>query len=334
MRDSERSAASAFVGSCNSARILVSRLVESSNVFTPFPGEERALAFFEDMSVSVSYDSSQNDLQAVLDDSLFKQLVSSSTIRDQARLRALSHSSGTSSGWLKALPQPALGLAFSPHNFIIALRLWLGVPLFPTSPLCTCLSVIDQFGDHLLGCSHGPLRIQRHNALVSIVHHALLQDHPGVLREQGISSGQSRPGDIYHPDFRLGRPAYFDLSVRSTTQSALISSASSQAGVAAAAGEVAKDTKYQDMVSDSGGDFIPLVCETLGVWSPYALNTLFLIADRCTVKNGLTRKCARRQLLQQLSVTLWRYNAQMILWQYALTSEDDFVFDMFCSVVT
>ena len=89
------------------------------------------------MSVSVSHDSSQNNLQAVLDDSLFKQLVSSSTIRDQARMCALSHSSGTSSGWLKALPQPALGLAISPHDFVIALRLWLGIPLFP---LCICFN--------------------------------------------------------------------------------------------------------------------------------------------------------------------------------------------------
>ena len=202
------------------------------------------------MFVSVLHNSSQTDLQTILDDSLFKQLVSSSTIRDQARLHALSHSSGTSSGWLKALPQPALGLAIPPHDFIIALRLWLGIPLFPSLPLCTCLSVIDQFGDHLLGCSHGPLRIQRHNALVSVVHHALFQDHPGVLREQGISSDQSRPGDIYHPDFHLGRPAYFDLSVRSTTQSAVISSASSQAGVAAAVGEIAKDNQYQDIVEE------------------------------------------------------------------------------------
>ena len=169
------------MGSCNSARILVSRLVESFNVFMPFPGEDCSLAFFED--VSVLHSSSQTDLQAILDDSLFKQLVSSSTIRDQARLHALSHSSGTSSSWVKALPQPALGLAFPPHDFTIALRLWLGIPLFPSLPLCTCLSVIDQFGDHLLGCSHGPLRIQYHNVLMSIVHHALLQDHPGVLRE-------------------------------------------------------------------------------------------------------------------------------------------------------
>ena len=87
------------------------------------------------MSVSVLQNSSQTDLQAILDDSLFKQLVSSSTIRDQARLRTLSHSSGTSSGWLKALPQPALDVAIPPHDFTIALRLWLGIPLFPFLPL-------------------------------------------------------------------------------------------------------------------------------------------------------------------------------------------------------
>ena len=93
----------------------MSRLVETFDVLMPFPGEDCSLAFFEGMSVSVLQNSSQTDLQAILDDSLFKQLVSSSTIRDQARLRALSHFSGTSSGWLKALPQPALGLAIMPQ---------------------------------------------------------------------------------------------------------------------------------------------------------------------------------------------------------------------------
>ena len=95
----------------------------------------------------------------------------------------------------------------------------------------------------------------------------------------------------------------------------------------ATAGEVAKDTKNQDIVSDSGGDFIPLVCETFGIWSPFALSTLLSIADRSTVKNGLSRKYARRQLLQQLSVSLWRYNAKTILRHHALTSEDDFTFN-------
>ena len=110
---------------------------------------------------------------------------------------------------------------------------------------------------------------------------------------------------------------YFDLSVRCTTQPAFISSAASQAGVAAAAGEEAKGN-----VTDDGGDFILLVCESFGVWSPFVLSTLFTTADRTTVKNGLSQKLARRQLLQRLSVTLWKYNAKMVLRHYALCSED------------
>jgi len=56
-----------------------------------------------------------------------------------------------------------------------------------------------------------PMRIRRHDALVSILHHALLQDHLGVLKEQHASfDDNSRPGDIFHPNFQYGRPAYFN----------------------------------------------------------------------------------------------------------------------------
>ena len=97
--------------------------------------------------------------------------------------------------------------------------------------------------------------------------------------------------------------------------------------MAVAAGEEAKDNRYLDSVTNDGGDFIPLVCESFGIWSPFTLSTLFTIADCTTVKNGLSRKLARRQLLQRLSVTLWKYNAKMVLRYYALCSEDmiDFV---------
>ena len=181
--------------------------------------------------------------------------MNTSNIRDQVRLRAVSHSSGTSSScWLKAISQPSLDLAFS------ALRVWLGILLFPLLPLWTCLAVTDQFGDHLLGCSHGPLRIQCHDALVTVVYHAY------------------------------------------SKTSCLL-----QAGVAAAGG-----------VTSDGGDFIPLVFKSFCVWSPFALSTLFTIADRTTVKNDPSRKLAWRQLLQRLSMTSWKYNAKMVLRYYAL----------------
>ena len=72
-----------------------------------------------------------------------------------------------------------------------------------------------------------------------------------------------------------------------------------------AAGEEAKDNHYLETVNNYGGDFILLVCKSFGVRSPFALSTLFTIADCSTVKNGLYQKIARRKLLQCLSVTLW-----------------------------
>jgi len=96
----------------------------------------------------------------------------------------------------------------------------------------------------------------------------------------------------------------------------------------AAASEEAKDNQYLDSASKNGGEFVPLICESFGVWIPYALSTLFSTADRSTVNNGLPCKLAKKQLLQQLSITLWHYNARMILRrQFALSLEDKFNFE-------
>ena len=65
--------------------------------------------------------------------------------------------------------------------------------------------------------------------------------------------------------YQLGHPAYFNVSVCSTAQPAHISSPAFSAGVAAAAGEVAKDAKHLAIVEKAGGDFIPLVVESFGI---------------------------------------------------------------------
>jgi len=82
------------------------------------------------------------------------------------------------------------------------------------------------------------------------------QSHTGVRKEQRISGdNQSQPGDVYHPDFQPdGCHAYFDLSVRSNTQALHISSSSSCAGVAASAGELAKDQRHRGTVEEEGCD--------------------------------------------------------------------------------
>ena len=120
-----------------------------------------------------------------------------------------------------------------------------------------CLPLVDQFGDHLLVCSNVPMGICCHDALVNIVCHALSQSH-----------AFSRPGDVYLSDFQYGHPVYFDVSVRSTTQPSHISSTSSCAGIVTAAGELTRDQRHQEAVEGAGCDFVLLVVETFGVWSP------------------------------------------------------------------
>ena len=85
---------------------------------------------------------------------------------------------------------------------------------------------------------------------------------------------------------QCGCPAFFDLSVHSTTQPSFISCTSTCAGVAAAAGELAKDIRHQDAVEETGCDFIPLVVETFGVWSPFALRTLRITSEREELKKA------------------------------------------------
>ena len=49
---------------------------------------------------------------------------------------------------------------------------------------------------------------------------------------------------------------------------------------------------------------MPLVVETFGVWSPFALRSLDSIADHTTARSGASAQLACKNLLQQFSVTL------------------------------
>ena len=149
----------------------------------------------------------QSTLRHLLDSLSFVHLLSHSDIRNQVRLNAISASRETSA-WFKATPIPSLGLDIPGSEFNIALRIWLIPP--SSSLICPCTQFIDQYGDHLLGCSCGPYRISRHNALRDVIYHALKLDNQNVKIEQRVNGdSNTRPGDIYHPDFDNGKQCFF-----------------------------------------------------------------------------------------------------------------------------
>ena len=103
------------------------------------------------------------------------------SLRDKARLSTIL--SNHAEAWLLALLNPNLGLTISPHEFVIAIRTWLGIPMFPLPPssiLFCCGATIDPFGDHPISCPRGPLRVQRHNALCEVIFQALLVENKQV----------------------------------------------------------------------------------------------------------------------------------------------------------
>ena len=59
---------------------------------------------------------------------------------------------------------------------------------------CTCSRVLDEYGDHALGC--GQLRIKRHDALCDVIYHCLLKENSGTRREQGCSTHSLLIGQV------------------------------------------------------------------------------------------------------------------------------------------
>ena len=69
----------------------------------------------------------------------------------------------------------------------------------------------------------------------------------GTSKEQRISSDTcDRPGDILYPNCLAGCPAYFDITVRNSFQPKCVSSSATVAGATGLAGEIEKDTKYDN----------------------------------------------------------------------------------------
>lgn len=262
LRQALPNAHAAYIASCYASRDVVSQLLPSSLDLTSIslPGEASA---FVALNASLELPlpvMTQSALQAPLDDHTFDDLLSQVNIRDRARLRTLSESPETS-GWLRAVPISNLGLSMPGPEFMVSLRIWLGIPIFTSTSgvRCACGIPIDVHGDHLLGCGYGPLRIRRHDSLCNIIWHALLQDSPNAKREQRISGdSKTRPGDVYHPDFTDGHPTFFDVSVCSTLQPNHVNKASTTAGAAAVEGEIQKDSKHRLSVEQHGGSLFPL----------------------------------------------------------------------------
>ena len=106
--------------------------------------------------------------------------------------------------------------------------------------------------------------------------------------------------------------------MRHPLQDSLICLSAATAGVDAGREEDDKDSHHEASVQAAGGIFIPLVVESLGLWSPNSLAVLRVVALRTTSKSGASTALAFCYFIEQLSMCLWRYNSQMLLHHLSL----------------
>eukprot|EP00731_Ephydatia_muelleri_P032585 Em0024g129a len=191
----------------------------------------------------------QKSLSSKLDDYLFKVLLDMFSNADKAHL--LSVSSPHAGLWLSVTPSEGLGLHLDPSQFQIAIKWWLGLDLSYGSccPLCPEIA-LDPLGHHAVTCKRGGDVVSRHNKLRDILAESCRRAHLSVQVEMGnnlTNHSHTRPAVLLVPNWVLGKPAAFDLSVTSPLNPTTLLEVSVTTGVAALTTELRKhssnDTK-------------------------------------------------------------------------------------------
>ena len=115
------------------------------------------------------------------------------------------------------------------------------------------------------------------------------------------------------PNWDLGKPAAFDLSVTSTLQSSALLEASVTAGSAALLAENRKHNSSDKKCDELGWACIPLVVETYGCWGAEAVAALSKLAGRLSVRNNELKSKTIFSLYSRLGLTLVRAKCRPIL---------------------
>ena len=259
--------------------------------------------------------SSQKALSGELEDELFRQILSKSSVPDRARL--LSVSSPHASAWLSVVPSPGLNLHLEPAEFQAAIQWWLGIGVAHGSLCPHCPHALDPLGHHALTCKHGGDVVNRHNRLRDVFAESCRRACIGVQVEAGSGLGRdehhTRPADVLATNWMLGKPAAFDFAVTSPLNSSTLHEASVTAGSAAHATEARKHQANDVKCAELGWVSIPVVVETYGCWGTEAKWALSQQASRLAMRLNSPKSTTTAFLYGRLSITLVRANVRALL---------------------
>ena len=206
----------------------------------------------------------------------------------------LSVSSPHAASWLTVVPSEGLGLHLEPSVFQVAVKWWLGLDTSNGSLCALCPnSALDPLGHHATTCKKGGDVVTRHNQLRNVLAETCRRAHLSVKVEMGSNltseHDHSRPADILLPNWALGKPAAFDISVTSPLNPKIVSVAGLSAGAAALSTEERKHNENDPKCNALGWYCVPLVTESYGAWGKEAMDSFKMLASRLAIIIGQTK---------------------------------------------
>ena len=210
----------------------------------------------------------------------------------------------------------ALGLHLRPQEFVAAVKLRLGIPLYEVAGPCpACQRPGDRLGDHSLCCGSQGERISRHNALRDALYAAAVKAALGPTREGRflLPGGDRRPADVFIPNWTRGRDSALDVTVTHCLQAATVAEAAVTPGYAAAEAYRRKMDATAEDCEREGIEFLPLAAESLGGWHPVAVQQVDKLAAALARHTGEEERVVTRHLWQRLAILLQKGNTSLIV---------------------
>ena len=162
--------------------------------------------------------------------------------------------------------------------------------------------------------------VARHNKLHDVFVECCRRANVSAQAEVGSGFGHdkhnTRPADVLVPNWSLGKPAAFDLTITSPLNPAILSEAGVMAGSAASVAECHKHVLNDPKCSKLGWKCTPLAVETYGCWGAEVSETLSRLATR-RLAIPMTLRCTKSKttasIYGRLSLTLVRSCARALL---------------------
>lgn len=210
----------------------------------------------------------------------------------------------TGPGYAKRMPKSV---------FRAGLHVALGIPVQPKPKVCKCGSMVDTLGNHFACCRLLPKRTQCHNYWRDTMACIVRMAGKSVKVEVAPEGERVRPGDIWIPGFKDGKPLAVDFAISAAVDPS-------------APDRIAhtKVQKYKAMCDKKGWLFRPVVGDGYGAVRGEGAAFITNVIKDLTEKVGKSWPAPSTLVWRTVSSCLMRRRAEAIAeaWAHGLVSSE------------